>query len=86
MLAGVDRVATKYLWSRLTPEKCADIARAGHVVMADLQRREEAERLSSLGKLRPTGNDKRRPDATGTRSASTSVFRLNVFLQAVHPE
>ena len=53
VLAGVDRVATKYLWSRLTPEKCADIARAGHVVMADLQRREEAERLSSLGKLRP---------------------------------
>ena len=56
VLAGVDRVATKYLWSRLTPEKCADIARAGHVVMADLQRREEAERLSSLGKLRPWNN------------------------------
>lgn len=53
VLAGVDRVATKYLWSRLTPEKCADIAKAGHVVMADLQRREEAERISSLGKLRP---------------------------------
>lgn len=53
VLDGVDRVAAKYLWSRLTPEKCNDIAKAGRVVMADLQRREEAERLSSLAQLRP---------------------------------
>lgn len=39
--------------SRLAPEKCRDIAMAGHVVMADLQQREEAERLSTLAQLRP---------------------------------
>lgn len=53
VLAGVDRVATQYLWSRLSPEKCRDIAKAGHVVMADLQRREEAERISGLAQLQP---------------------------------
>ena len=45
VLAGVDRIATQYLWSRLAPDKCRDIAMAGHVVMADLQQREEAEAL-----------------------------------------
>ena len=39
--------------SHLAPEKCRDIAMAGHVVMADLQQREEAERLSTLTQLRP---------------------------------
>ena len=39
--------------SHLAPEKCHDIAMAGHVVMADLQQREEAERLSTLTQLRP---------------------------------
>ena len=53
VLASVDRIATQYLWSRLAPEKCRDIAMAGHVVMADLQQREEAERLSTLAQLRP---------------------------------
>lgn len=37
----------------LPPEKCRDIAMAGHTVMADLQQREEAERLSTLTQLRP---------------------------------
>ena len=39
--------------SRLAPEKCRDITRAGHVVMADLQQREEERRLSTLTQLRP---------------------------------
>ena len=55
VLAGVDRIATQYLWSRLSAEKCRDIAKAGHVDMADLQRREEAERVSNLAQLRPLG-------------------------------
>ena len=37
----------------MPPEKCRDIATAGHMVMADLQQREEAERLSTLTQLRP---------------------------------
>ena len=53
LLAGIDRVAMQYLWSRLAPDKCRDIAKAGHVVMADLQRREEADRISGLAQLRP---------------------------------
>ena len=55
VLAGVDRIATQYLWSRLAPDKCRDIAMAGHVVMADLQQREEQARLSTLAQLRPIG-------------------------------
>ncbi|WP_294380503.1 hypothetical protein [uncultured Senegalimassilia sp.] len=39
--------------SHLAPDKCRDIAMAGHVVMADLQQREEQERLSTLAQLRP---------------------------------
>lgn len=39
--------------SRLAPEKCRDIATAGHMAMADLQQREEAERVSTLAQLRP---------------------------------
>ena len=53
VLAGVDRIATQYLWSRLAPDKCRDIAMAGHVVMVDLQQREEEKRLSTLAQLRP---------------------------------
>ena len=37
----------------LAPDKCRDIAMAGHVVMADLQQREEEKRLSTLAQLRP---------------------------------
>ena len=39
--------------SHLAPKKCRDIAMAGHVVIADLQQREEAERLSTLTQLHP---------------------------------
>lgn len=39
--------------SRLAPEKCRDIATAGHMAMADLQQREETERLSTLAQLQP---------------------------------
>lgn len=53
VLASVDRIATQYLWSRLAPDRCRDIAMAGHVVMADLQQREEERRLSTLTQLRP---------------------------------
>lgn len=42
VLASVDRIATQYLWSRLAPEKCPRYRHGRHVVMADLQQREEA--------------------------------------------
>ena len=62
--------------SRLAPpEKCRDIAMAGHMVMADLQQREEAERLSTLTQLRPI--DRLRQRRSGVL-ASSELFNRSV--------
>lgn len=51
----LDNVANTYLWANLSPRQQNAIAQAGHVVMADVQKRKEAERLEALGRLQPVG-------------------------------
>ncbi len=51
--ACVDDIAQRYLWSRLTPERCQAIAQVGNVILADLQEREKQERQKELADLKP---------------------------------
>ena len=50
--ACVDEIAQRFLWSRLTPERCQAIAQVGGVILADLQEREERERQKELADLK----------------------------------
>lgn len=52
---AVDEVAETYLWSKLDESQSRALAEAGHVVLADIQAREEAERKAALGLLKPIG-------------------------------
>lgn len=49
----VDEVAQTFLWSRLDEGQSLALAEAGHVVLADMQAREEAERKAALDLLEP---------------------------------
>lgn len=51
--ACVDDIAQRFLWSRLTPERCYAIAKVGGVILADLREREERERQGELTALKP---------------------------------
>lgn len=51
----VDEVAESFLWSRLDEAQSRALAEAGHVVLADIQAREEAKRKAALGLLKPIG-------------------------------
>ena len=51
----VDEVAQTFLWSRLDEGQSLALAEAGHVVLADMQAREEAERKAALDLLEPIG-------------------------------
>ncbi len=46
--ACVDDIAQRFLWSRLTPERCYAIAKVGGVILADLRQREEKERQGNM--------------------------------------
>ena len=49
----IDTVANTFLWSRLNEAQSRVLAEAGHVVLADIQAREEAERKAALSLLKP---------------------------------
>jgi DNA-binding MarR family transcriptional regulator len=49
----IDSLAHSYLWKNLTPEQRNAIAQAGHVVIAQLQEREQAQRQAALDLLVP---------------------------------
>ncbi len=51
--ACVDEIAQRFLWSRLTPERCHAIAQVGSVILADLRDREEQEKQNELAALKP---------------------------------
>ncbi len=51
--ACVDDIAQRFLWSRLTPERCLAIAQVGSVILADLREREERERQKEFADLKP---------------------------------
>lgn len=50
---AIDSMAQEYLWSKLGPEHRQAIMQAGHTVIADLQRKKEAEHRAALGLLEP---------------------------------
>ncbi|WP_139652334.1 MarR family transcriptional regulator [Raoultibacter phocaeensis] len=50
---AVDGVAETFLWSRLDESQSRALAEAGHVVLVDIQSREEAERKAALDLLEP---------------------------------
>lgn len=49
----VNEVAEAYLWSKLDTDQSRVLAEAGHVVLADIRAREEAERKAAFGLLKP---------------------------------
>lgn len=49
----IDKMASAYLWGKLDAEQRRALAQVGHVVLADLQARKEAERKAALGLLQP---------------------------------
>ena len=51
--ACVDEIAQRFLWSRLTPERCRAIAQVGSVILADLREREDRERQKEIADLKP---------------------------------
>lgn len=53
--ATIDSLARNYLWKNLTQEQRHAIAQVGHVVIAQLQENEEAERKAALSLLKPIG-------------------------------
>lgn len=50
---AIDDMAREYLWSKLGPNHRQAIVQVGHTVIADLQKRREAERMASLSLLQP---------------------------------
>jgi len=51
--AAISSMACDYLWARLPARHREAISQVGQVVIADLQARQEAERLSELSRLQP---------------------------------
>ncbi|HBT95768.1 MAG TPA: MarR family transcriptional regulator [Coriobacteriia bacterium] len=51
----IDSLARNYLWKNLNREQRHAIAQVGHVVIAQLREKEEAERKAALSLLKPIG-------------------------------